>query len=147
MEDRWYLVDLPGYGYARASHKDRTLFHSLLAAYVGGRQELAAAIWLLDIRHPPTADDIAMGQQLAERQLPILAAVTKADKIPRGQRAARLASILETVGVPGEQCVLTSVKTREGVKDLRESIEALVAGMPRGPGGGHAEKEDDGPSV
>lgn len=128
VDDRWYLVDLPGYGYARASHSDRTAFQSLLLGYVAGRQELAAAIWLLDIRHDPSPDDIAMGQRLAERRLPILAAVTKADKVPRGQRASRLAAILESVGVPEEQGVLTSVKTREGVRDLRDSIEALVTG-------------------
>jgi len=126
VEERWYLVDLPGYGYAKASHKDRRAFHGLLNHYVAERQELAGAIWLLDIRRDPSADDLAMGEQLGLRHVPILAAVTKVDKISRGDRRARAQTILEGVQVPEDQCVLTSVKTGEGIRDLRDSIEALV---------------------
>jgi GTP-binding protein len=128
VDDRWYLVDLPGYGYAKASRADRTAFQALLSNYVGLRQELAAAIWLLDVRRDPSPDDLAMGQQLAARQVPILAAVTKADKITQGQRATRVQAILKNVGLTEDQAVLTSVKTGEGIRDLRDSIEALVKG-------------------
>lgn len=130
---RWYLVDLPGYGYARASHQDRAGFQALLADYLGRRAELAAAIWLLDVRHDPSADDVAMAHLLARRQLPLLAALTKVDKIPRGQRAARAGAILQMVGLLEEQGVLTSVKTREGIRDLRASIEVLVTARRAGP--------------
>lgn len=132
VDDRWYLVDLPGYGYAKASHAERTAFQSLLSDYVRGRQELTAAIWLLDIRRDPSPDDVAMAEQLAARRVPLLAAVTKVDKIPRRERAERVQAILKNVGLPEEQAVLTSVKTGEGVRDLRDSIEALVKGRPDG---------------
>jgi GTP-binding protein len=132
VDDRWYLVDLPGYGYAKASHAERTAFHSLLSDYVGLRQELAAAIWLLDIRRDASPDDLAMGRQLAARRVPILAAVTKADKITQGQRAARVQAILKDLELPEDQAVVTSVKTGEGIRDLRDSIEALVKGRSRG---------------
>lgn len=126
MNDRWYLVDLPGYGYARASRNDRTAFQALLHDYVGRRKELTAAIWLLDIRRDPSPDDLSMAEQLGARAVPLLAAVTKADKIPRGQRPARVEAILHSVGIPGDQAVVTSVKSGEGIRDLRDSIEALV---------------------
>jgi len=126
VEDRWYLVDLPGYGYAKASHKDRRAFHGLLEHYVAERQELAGAIWLLDIRRDPSPDDLAMGEQLGLRHVPILAALTKVDKISRGERATRARDILQSVELPEDQGVPTSVKTGEGIRDLRDSIEALV---------------------
>ena len=132
VDDRWYLVDLPGYGYAKASHAERTAFQSLLSNYVSARQELTAAIWLLDIRRDPSPDDVAMAEQLAARRVPLLAAVTKADKIPRRERAERVQAILKNVGLPEDQAVLTSVKTGEGIRDLRDSIEALVAGRRAG---------------
>lgn len=128
VNDRWYLVDLPGYGYARASHKDRRAFHGLLEHYVCERQELSGAVWLLDIRRDPSPDDLAMGEQLGLRRLPVLAAVTKADKIPRSQRQSRVQAILKSVQLPEDQCVVTSVKTSEGIRDLRDSVEALVTG-------------------
>ena len=127
VDGRWYLVDLPGYGFARASHQDRRAFQQLLTEYVEGRKLLAGAVWLLDIRREPSPEDLAMGRRFAAKAVPVLAAITKADKVPRGRRQARLLSIAAAVNLPEEQAILTSTQTGEGVDDLRDSISALVA--------------------
>ena len=121
------LLDLPGYGYARTSKRERDAFRRLLERVVTRRQALAGVVWLLDIRHDPSPDDRAMGALLAAHEVPLLAALTKADKLPHGPRAGRRTEIAAVLGIPEEQCVMTSVKTKAGVAELRASIEALVA--------------------
>lgn len=123
-----YLVDLPGYGYARTSHTERRGLQKLVREYVTARASLVGTVWLLDVRRDPSPDDLAVGALLHERQLPILVAITKADKFGRGRRAERTRAILAAVGIPRDQCVVTSSQTGEGIDDLRESIEHFVKG-------------------
>jgi GTP-binding protein len=126
VEERFYLVDLPGYGYARASRQHRAGFRRLVHDCLVRRDTLTGVLWLLDIRHPPSQDDHAMAALLGDRGLPVLAAVTKADKIPRGQRRAHVSAILGALELGEDQCVITSAQTREGIADLRESVDGLV---------------------
>lgn len=134
VDGRWYLVDLPGYGFASASHAERAAFRKLLDAYVGSRERLAGVVWLLDIRRDLSPEDLAMADRFAAREVPVLAAITKADKLPRGQRARRVSSIMRTVKLPEDQCVVTSSLSGEGMEDLRESIETLVKTVGRSDG-------------
>jgi GTP-binding protein len=129
--NRFYLVDLPGYGYARASHAERRRLLELLHAYLAGRSRLRGVVWLLDVRRDPARDDLAMGDLLAARGVPVLIAITKGDKLPRARRAQRRRTIRDAVGVPEDQIVLTSSRTREGIDDLRESIASLMAPAAR----------------
>jgi GTP-binding protein len=124
--DRFYLVDLPGYGYARAAKTARRGFQQLLRDYLSGREELAGVVWLLDVRREPTADDRAMAQLLAARDTPMLVAITKADKLARARRTERARTILQTIGIPGDQVVVTSARTRDGIGELRDAVERLV---------------------
>jgi len=133
VEDTYYLVDLPGYGYARASRRERAGFVRLVESYLRSRAALAGTVWLLDARHDPSAEDQAMGRFLAEHAIPVLVALTKVDKLPRGKRPDRLRAIAATIAVPEEQCVLTSSEKREGIADLRAAIDALAAGSGPGP--------------
>jgi len=123
---RFYLVDLPGYGYARASKTERLGFSQLITDYLSTRQSLAGVVWLLDIRREPSKEDVQMANLLAQAGVPTLVAVTKADKVSRGRRSERIASIVTAIGVPEDQVVITSAHTREGTEDLRESVVALV---------------------
>ena len=127
MDGQWYLVDLPGYGFAKVSHGERAAFRQLLADYVNTRERLAGAVWLLDIRRDPSPEDLEMGKRFADRAVPILAAITKSDKVTRIHRRERLRTILDAVGIPEDQAILTSAQTGEGIEDLRDSINALVA--------------------
>src|SRR5256884_2648018 len=83
-----YFLDLPGYGYARAGKEQRAGFRRLLR-YALERERLRGVVWLLDIRHPPSVDDRAMQDALAEGEKPVLAAPTKGAKVSAAQGPAR----------------------------------------------------------
>ncbi len=127
--DRCYYVDLPGYGYVRASQAERRGLSRLLRDYVTARGS-AGIVWLLDLRHDPSSDDLATGELLTEHSVPVLVTLTKADKVPRRRRSERVRAILEGLGMDlaPEQCVLTSARTREGIEGLRKAIDRLVEG-------------------
>jgi GTP-binding protein len=125
----FYILDLPGYGYARVSQTDRVGFRRLLAGVLE-RPRLAGAVWLLDLRHEPSADDRAMQDLLASQDVRVLAAFTKADKLPRGPRLARARALGATLALDEEQMVITSAQTGDGIPELREAIESLVGARP-----------------
>ncbi len=122
-----YFLDLPGYGYSRASKTDRIAFRRLVR-HALGRARLAGVVWLLDIRHEPSADDRTMQDLLAERETRALAALTKGDKLPRGERRRREEALRGALGLPEDQVIVTSAKTGEGIPELREAIAGLVQG-------------------
>jgi GTP-binding protein len=122
----FYFLDLPGYGYARVSKTERISFRRLLA-HVLERPRLAGAVWLLDIRHEPSADDRDMHELLASDNVRVLAALTKADKLPRGQRVKRARELQETLHLEDDQMVITSAETGDGITELRDAIAGLVA--------------------
>jgi len=125
---RFYLLDLPGYGFARVSHKERARYLALVRGLLESRPSLTGVLWLLDVRHDPTADDRTFGGLLAERGLPVLVALTKADKLPHGQRRRRLASLTEALALAPDQVQLTSSSTGLGIADLGESLRAAAKG-------------------
>jgi GTP-binding protein len=126
IEDRFYLVDLPGYGYAKASRTERRSFQSLVQEYLSTRQELAGAVWLLDVRRDPSAADRAAAELLSERGLPVLAAITKADKLGRSRRAEQARAISAALELEEDQCIVTSARTRDGIQELGDAIDALL---------------------
>jgi GTP-binding protein len=127
---RWgtgcYLVDLPGYGWARAGAAERAVWRRLAAAYVERRATLAGVVWLLDIRRDPSPDDLELGKTLDARGVPTLVALTKADQVVRSHRAARATDIAQRLALDSAEFVMTSARTREGAEDLRESVLAHV---------------------
>ena len=120
-----YLLDLPGYGYARASKTDRAAFRRLVAGAIA-RPRLAGVVWLLDVRHEPSTDDRAVQATFAERGTRVLAAFTKGDKLPRGQRLRREHDLRDALGLADDQAIVTSARTGDGVAELRDAIGALV---------------------
>jgi len=121
-----YLVDVPGYGWARASRRERAAWRRLVEGYLSERPALAGVLWLLDLRRDPSPDDHAMGALLARRGVPVLAVLTKADQVPRQARREREAAILAALGMAGEASVVTSARSGEGMEDLRESVLAFL---------------------
>ncbi|MFB3069873.1 MAG: ribosome biogenesis GTP-binding protein YihA/YsxC [Gemmatimonadales bacterium] len=131
VAERLYLIDLPGYGYAKVSKSERTRLSKLIDSYLETRASLAGVVWLLDARRDPSADDIALSDKLAQREVPVLVAITKGDKLGRVKRASQMHTILAKVGMTEDQAVMTSAVTKEGVGDLQESILALAAEVRR----------------
>ena len=120
-----YFMDLPGYGYARAGKADRAAFRSLLT-HALERPGIAGVVWLLDLRHAPSAHDREMHILLSAGGTPVLAAFTKSDKLPRGQRLSHERALRLTLELDEDQVVATSVTTGEGIAELREAIALLV---------------------
>ena len=127
IDERLYLVDLPGYGYARVSKTERRRLRELIERYLQYRRELAGVVWLLDVRRTPSQLDMDVADMLAEGEIPILLAITKGDKLARQRRTDQMRSILDVVQLSQEQTIVTSAVTKEGMDDLKESILALAA--------------------
>lgn len=136
VDDRFYLVDLPGYGYARLAKRERAHLLTLLRDYLSERPGLVGVVWLVDVRREPSSDDRAMATRLAERAVPVLLAVTKADKLSRGRRIERVRTILAATDLSEDQCVVTSARKREGIAQLETAIDALLTHRPDGTTGG-----------
>jgi GTP-binding protein len=122
-----YLIDLPGYGYAKASHSNRAGFAKLIKGVLTRRATLTGVVWLLDVRHAPSKEDLEYGGLLAERGIPLLVALTKADKLGRGVRGERLRDLAKALEVPEGQFELTSASTGLGIAELGESLLAATA--------------------
>lgn len=123
-----YLVDLPGYGFARAGKADRAAYRRLVDRYLVDRTTLAGVVWLLDVRHPPSRDDLAMQALLVESGRPVLVALTKGDKLTRSARAGRPAELGVALGLHEDQIQLTSSTTGLGIAELATSIVHVVGG-------------------
>jgi GTP-binding protein len=124
----FYLVDLPGYGFARAGKAARSGYRALVTRYLRERPTLAGVVWLLDARHHPSRDDLEMQQLLAESGRPVLAVLTKGDKLTRSAQRARAGEIAAALGLEEDQIQLTSSRSRSGIADLAASILGAIGG-------------------
>jgi len=122
----FYLVDLPGYGFARAGKGARAGYRKLVTGYLRTRPSLAGIVWLLDIRHQPSADDLEMQRLLAESGRPVLAVFTKADKLTRSGLPVRANELAVALGLQPDQIQLTSSQSKLGISELATSIVAAA---------------------
>lgn len=125
VSDRYHLVDLPGYGYARVPERMRRSWGELVRKYLEERRQLAGVIQLIDARHDPTAQDREMLEWLAGRNVGVLVVVTKTDKLKRSRAAAELARSQRALA--GFRVVTFSAATREGRGLILEWIDGAVA--------------------
>ncbi|HEY8347263.1 MAG TPA: GTP-binding protein [Symbiobacteriaceae bacterium] len=95
----FYFVDMPGYGYAKVSESQRRAWRKLIEQYLLERRELCAVIQIVDLRHPPTQDDITMWEWLRYYGKVRLCVATKADKVSRGQRPVHAREIAAGLGL------------------------------------------------
>ena len=132
VNDRFLLVDLPGYGYAKVSRTVQEAWWVLVEEYLSQRGPLRGVVHLMDARHEPTEQDRQLGEFAAAVHLPCLHVLTKADKVPRGRRAAALRTARETLGSVSPGALFFSAETGEGVPDLWQGVDAMLAATPRG---------------
>jgi GTP-binding protein len=121
-----YLVDLPGYGFARASKTDRAGYRKLVTGYLRTRQSLAGIMWLLDIRRDPSKEDREMLELFTASHRPVLAVFTKADKLSRSALLDRERALAGALGLQPEQTALTSSRSGIGIPELAGSILAAT---------------------
>jgi GTP-binding protein len=122
----FYLIDLPGYGFAKASKSVRLGYRKLVEGYLRRRDMLAGVVWLLDIRHLPSKEDVAMQELLIEAGAAVLAVFTKADKLGRQAQATQSRAIARALGLDESQTQLVSSETGQGIADLGASILAAL---------------------
>ncbi len=125
---QFYLVDLPGYGYARVSKNERKLWDRNIREYLLGRSSLSLIIQLVDSRHEPTDLDKDLTFWMASEQLPFAIILTKGDKLSKNRQQQSLAQVQKqllemNVEVP---LLITSSRTRQGLEDLSELIDDFV---------------------
>ena len=127
----FYLVDLPGSGYARAPRAVRDAWSVLVRRFLSDSRELRGVVYLVDSRHPPTTGDREFIAYLAETGAPTLIALTKVDKLKARVRKAGIArpAALE-LGVSEGQVVESSARTGEGADELLAALEALLEEGP-----------------
>jgi GTP-binding protein len=124
--DSVYLVDLPGYGYAKVSDSEKKKWAFLIEGYFNQERDLRLAFALVDFRHPPTADDIMMIEYLTESEIPFVLVLTKADKLSKTERIQRRNSLKNEIPYIDEiQVIEYSAKTGEGIEIIREIITEL----------------------
>ncbi len=125
--DTLWLVDLPGYGYAKVSDAEKQRWNRLIQGYLDADRDLRLVLQLLDMRHPPSREDRMMLDYLVEQGMPFLVVLTKADKLNKTQRAARLAAFEEEFAeLEGIRLVPFSALNGEGVEELREIIDEVT---------------------
>ncbi len=123
---RFFLVDLPGYGYAKVPKTEKMLFARLVNPYLEKRREIRGIIQLLDSRHGPVSGDHDMLEWLAGRGGKVLYVMTKTDKLTASERAGLRRVCDKEYGA--ESSVLFSARTGAGLGDIVAWIEAVLGG-------------------
>ena len=127
VNESFFIVDLPGYGYAKASKSDRARFSNIVGDYLESREELRLVLQVVDLRHPPTALDQEMFQYLRALDVPRLVIANKLDKLKRGEIERQRKVILATLpGLSPEQLVLFSAETKQGVSELWSRVDGVL---------------------
>ena len=128
INKEWYLVDLPGYGYAKVSKQSKKTFQQFITDYFKKRRELVCAFVLVDIRHEPQKIDSEFMQWLGENAIPFAIVFTKADKLTEKQIQEHVASYSEILLQQWEEMppyFITSSENRLGKEDLLSYIETI----------------------
>lgn len=122
-----HFVDVPGYGYAKVSKKEREAWGKMIETYFTTREQLKAAVQIVDLRHPPTADDRMMYDFLKHYQIPCIIIATKADKIPKGKWQKHLKITRETLELEkSDHLILFSAETGEGKDQAWMALESYL---------------------
>jgi GTP-binding protein len=127
INDSFYLVDMPGYGYAKAGAKQRIEWAKLSQKYLEERLELKLVGLLVDSRHPALASDVAAIEWLTERNIPLAIVLTKIDKL-RQQELKQHEKELKHYAESAVRIIPTSVETKRGIGILREFLQEIVSG-------------------
>ena len=124
-----YIVDLPGYGYAKTSKELMRSWNDLIGGYLGADRRLELVFQLIDMRHAPSQDDLNMINYMIEAEMPFVIVFTKADKLKPTARRQRLEAFRNEIPCFEDIThVEFSAVTGEGVEQLREIIEDIAEG-------------------
>ena len=127
INNMFYIIDVPGYGYAAVDKKTQAKFGMMIEEYLEKRSQLKRVFMLVDFRIKPTEDDLLMYNFLKYYNLPVTVVATKADKVSGSKKQKNLKMILSTLDlVVGDDLVVFSSVTKLGVKEVLDKIESLI---------------------
>lgn len=120
------FVDLPGYGYAKIPKAEKQRFAELMEGYFQSGRDIRLVVQLIDMRHKPTADDMAMISFLKQFEIPFAVVLTKSDKLKKKEYASQKELIINELGNPEYPVIPFSSVTGEGVEEIKCVIEKAL---------------------
>ena len=120
------FVDLPGYGYARISKREKERFGRLVDEYFHSGRNIALVVQLIDMQHKPSADDLVMIDFLKQTGLPFIVVLTKADRLNKKEYESRLAAFDEELGCPDYPVIPFSALTGQGLGEIKARIAGTL---------------------
>jgi GTP-binding protein len=132
VNQRFFLVDLPGYGYAKVPYEVQARWRPMVETYLQQRDRLRGVVHIVDLRHPPTAQDVQLRAWLQEHGVAVITVATKADKIAPAQRGGQVRTVRQRLALPQEEALfLFSARSHEGRLPLLQHLGALLMSTPR----------------
>ena len=127
VNDNFYLIDVPGYGYASVNHEQQKKMGLMIEEYLEKREEMKRVFMLVDFRMKPTENDILMYQFLKYYNIPVTLVLTKADKVSTSKKERNLKVIKDTINLAvGDDLVLFSSVTKQGKDEILKILENFV---------------------
>lgn len=127
INDAFYLVDLPGYGFARVSQAEREKWGHMIETFLTSTTNLMGMVQLVDIRHSPTADDITMMDWISHFDMPLIVLATKADKLGKTRIKPQANKLRKELGLSeGAPLIPFSSETGLGKEKLLKSLDVLL---------------------
>jgi GTP-binding protein len=139
-----YLVDLPGYGWAKAPREVRESFERIAVSYLAGRATLRLCVFIVDARHEPTERDFTLRAWLEHHRLPHVVAANKLDALGRGEATRRVTALARGVGRGARRVVGVSAERGGGLDELWNEIRGAAFALPGGGAGAPGRRGDDG---
>ncbi|MFA5449584.1 MAG: ribosome biogenesis GTP-binding protein YihA/YsxC [Clostridia bacterium] len=127
INNEFYLVDLPGYGFARVSQGEKEKWGTLIEGYFRNSKNLKNVLLLLDIRRDPSEGDITMVNYLYHYMIPFTAILTKSDKLSRNAAQARKRAIASALKMGEDNLIITSSLSKTGKEDVLKRIADIIA--------------------
>ncbi|TWT08360.1 YihA family ribosome biogenesis GTP-binding protein [Planococcus sp. CPCC 101016] len=127
IEEKLFYVDVPGYGYAKVSKSEREAWGKMIERYITDREPLRAVIQIVDLRHPPSKDDVAMYDFMKHFEIPCIIIATKADKIPKGKWDKHKKIVRTTLDMDkSDPLIVFSSETGLGKDEAWQEIESRM---------------------
>ncbi|TYR82249.1 YihA family ribosome biogenesis GTP-binding protein [Priestia megaterium] len=124
INEMMHFVDVPGYGFAKVSKKEREAWGKMIETYLTQREQLKAVLLIVDLRHAPSNDDVMMYNFLKHYDIPTMVIATKADKIPKGKWQKHLKVVKDTLDLQAEdELILFSSETAQGKEQAWKSLQ------------------------
>ncbi|WLR50109.1 ribosome biogenesis GTP-binding protein YihA/YsxC [Bacillus tianshenii] len=127
INEMLYFVDVPGYGFAKVSKKERETWGKMMEIYFTSSERLRVVVQIVDLRHPPSNDDIVMYDFLKHYEIPVIVAATKADKVKKSQIQKHLKIVKQTLEMePDDDLILFSSQTGQGKDEVWKAIQSRL---------------------